>query len=304
MGNGDLFGNPATGPVITDPLLSTNRPLPGSIEDEFPREIEARAGFRLPIWDGGILTGLPPTLLWESPFAVLRDPRMRAVISNQENFRSGNSVETSIGGTIGLYRYQPAGHDLKFQADIFGVVHTRLSPEDVTVADYRFGFPLTFQWNWWHGKIAYEHTSGHIGDRLIRATGQQVFSHNKDEIVLGLGRWFDDSFRVYGHVAYAFLDLNPDRVPGPFRADIGFDWYARKATGFAGTPFLSANIEWREDQDFQSNFVVQTGWLWRNPYQRLGTFRLFVEYHNGLSPYGQFYRTQENYLGGGIAFDY
>jgi len=289
--------------ILNDTALGP-RPLPGSLEDELPRELDARAKFRTLIWDGAILTALPPTLLWESPLASLRDPRMRAIMTNQPNFRTSNSLETSIGGTIGLYRYESSGSSMKFQIDIFGVVHTRLTPEDVTVADYRFGIPFTFQWSDWHGKIAYEHTSGHIGDRLIRATGAQVFSHNKDEVVLGLGRWYNDRFRLYGQMAYAFLDLNPDRVAGPFRADVGFDWYARTATGFNGTPFLAANVEVREDQDYQPNSTIQAGWLWRNPNQRFGSFRIFAEYRRGGSVYGQFYRTQENYAGAGLAFDF
>jgi hypothetical protein len=295
---------PSSTIAVEDPFLGP-RPLPGSLQDEFTREYEARSTLRTLTWDDGILTALPSTLLWEPGLAVHRDPRMKTLGSNQANFRSGTSLETSIGGTVGLFRFEPAGSSWKFQTDIFGVVHTRLSPEDVTVADYRFGLPFTFQWNWWHGKFGYEHTSSHIGDRLIRATGAQVFTHAKDEVVAGLGRWlFDDTLRIYGNIAYAFFDLNPDRVKGPFRGDVGFEWYSRKATGFAGTPFLAGNVEFRQDQSYEPNYTIQAGWMWRNPYQRFGSFRLFAEYYRGGSPYGQFYRTKENFAAFGIAFDY
>lgn len=306
-GNGTVLGyDPQPGltrrGASEPPLLGGY--LPGSGQDDFHKELGAREGFRRYTWDDAYIVALPSTLLWEPGLAVNRDPRMKAIYSNQENFRGSQSIETSIGGTVGLVRYIAAGNELKYQVDIFGVVHTRLSPEDVTVADYRFGLPLTFQWNWWHGKVGYEHTSSHIGDRLIRATGREVFSHAKDEIVLGLGRWIDDNYRVYGQIGYAFFDLNPDRRKGPFRADLGFEWYMRQPTGFWGTPFVAGNIEWRQDQSYAANYTAQAGWMWRNPYQRFGNFRIFGQYYSGGSPYGQFYNQKEQFGAVGIAFDY
>ena len=301
--NGSIVGmNPQASPYGATPL-STNF-LPGSAEDEYQKELAAREGFRRYTWEDAYVSTLPPTLLWEPPLAVNRDPRMKAIYSNQPNFRGSNSLETSIGGTVGLIRYTTAGHDLKYQIDIFGVVNTRLSPEDVIVADYRFGLPFTFQWNWWSGKIGYEHTSSHLGDRLIRATGQQINSQAKDEVVAGLSRIIYDNWRVYGQMAYAFFDLNVDRRPGPFRADVGFEWYMRQPTGFWGTPFVAGNVEWRQDQDYVPNYNAQVGWMWRNPYQRFGNCRLYAQYYSGASPYYQFYNQRENFAAFGLAFDY
>ena len=88
------------------------------------------------------------------------------------------------------------------------------------------------------------------------------------------------------------------------RADVGFEWFRRCATGFAGTPFVAANVEVRGDQSYSPNFRAQAGWLWRNPTQRLGMARVFVEYFNGHTPYGQFYLEKESNFAVGFGFDY
>jgi hypothetical protein len=209
--------------------------------------------------------------------------------------------------TIGLLRLEPEGADFAAQLDIFGTVLTRLSPDDLIAADYRFGFPVTFRWGWWQGKVAYEHTSAHLGDEFIRQFGGGIPSFAKDEVVIGLGRFLYDNLRVYGHAAYAFTFQVPgvaDTSRNKTRFDIGFEWFLRCPTGWAGTPFAAANVEWRGDQNNDPNYTAQVGWLWRNPTMRLGTLRVFAEYYNGRSPYGQFLQTRETFSSVGFGFDY
>ena len=270
-------------------------------------ELIAREEFRTFTWRDTGITAFPSNLLWDPGLAVQKDPRMKATYSNQENFRGSNSLDTSIGGTQGLYRFDFYGRDLQVQTDIFGVVHTRLSPEDVTYADYRFGLPVTLKWGWWQAKLAYEHTSSHLGDRLLRAIPQPVPSYARDEIVLGFGRLLYDQLRLYGNLAYAFQLIVPG-VEGTTRNrtrfDVGFEWYDHRPTGFWGTPYVAGNVEWQGSQGHQPNYTVQAGWMWRNPSVRLSQFRLFVEHYSGQSPYGINSAAREKYTAGGIAFDY
>ena len=289
------------GPVISD------RPLPGSVEDEYQQELQARRDFTRYTWRGARITFLPNSLLWEPPLAVKKDPRMQFLATSLKNYRSDYTVDTWIGGTQGLWRFEPEGADFAAQLDIFGLVQTRLSPDDLMAADYRFGLPVSWRWGWWQGKIGYEHTSAHLGDELILRTGQQTRSFAKDEVVLGLGRIIEDNLRVYGHIGYAFSFQVPGVEPttsNRMRYDVGAEWYLRCPTGWAGSPFAATNIEWRGDQGYQPNWTVQAGWLWRNPLRREGMVRVFGEYYTGRSPYGQFLQTSEQYYSFGFGFDY
>jgi len=300
---------PGPAPLLEVPGKPFGRPapLPGSTEDQYVQELIAREEFRTFTWRDTGITAFPSNLLWDPGLAVQKDPRMKATYSNQPNFRGSNSLDTSIGGTQGLYRFDFYGRDLQMQTDIFGVVHTRLSPEDVTYADYRFGLPVTLKWGWWQAKLAYEHTSSHLGDRLLRAIPQPVPSYARDEIVLGFGRHLYDQLRVYGNVAYAFQLIVPG-VEGTTRNrtrfDVGFEWYDHRPTGFWGTPYVAGNVEWQGSQGYQPNYTVQAGWMWRNPTLRLSQFRVFVEHYRGQSPYGINSAAREQYTAGGIAFDY
>ena len=282
-------------------------PLPGSLADELDRERQAREEFTTGTPEGNRFRFLPNTLLWEPPLAVKRDPRMQFTFSSLPDYKSSFTLDTSIGGTVGLFRYDFIGSDTAVQLDIFGLVITRLATDDLLADDYRFGLPVTWQRGPWSAKIGYEHTSSHIGDKHLQALGLVARSTAKDELVFGLSRILYDRLRLYGHLGYAFGFQVPDVEPTVghrARADIGFEWYDRAPTGFRGTPFVAGNLEWRGDQDANANITLQAGWLWKNPFQRFGTARVFAEYYRGRSPYGQFIQDRESFYSVGFGFDF
>ncbi len=304
--------NPIPTPIDTltnlpSPPAMALPPLPGSLADEYAKELQAREEFTTYTPEGNRFRFLPNTLLWEPPLAVKKDPRLQIIVDSLKNYRSNFTVDTSIGGTVGLFRWDLEGRDAQVQLDIFGLVISRLTPDDLMADDYRFGFPLTFRRGWWSGKIAYEHTSAHLGDETQQALGLTTRSFAKDELVLGLSRILYNDLRIYGHAAYAFGFQVPDvetTTGHRSRADIGFEYYKRCATGFAGTPFVAGNFEWRGDQQGETNITLQVGWLWKNPYQRFGNARVFAEYYRGRSPYGQFIQNRETFGSVGFGFDY
>jgi hypothetical protein len=289
-------------------------PLPDSTEDQLLQEYRARQGFRTTTWQGTVITAFPNSLLWTPPLASKREPRFQLLRSSLDNYASNWTLDTSIGNTVGLYRFQPIGRDLAFQFDLFALVQTRLSPEDLLASDYRFGFPLSWRWGVWHGKFAYEHTSAHLGDERIRhfqdltipASATAIPSFAKDEAVVGVGRWFADQLRVYGQVSYAWLQAVPYAylAKSKYRFDAGFEWYAPNPTGWSGQPFLAFNWDTRGDQGYGANYNFQAGWMWRNPFQRLANVRIFGEYYTGYSPFNIMYLTKEKFYSVGISCDY
>jgi hypothetical protein len=282
-------------------------PVPGSLEDQLQREYAARASFRHCAWTGTTITGLPNSLLWEPPFAIKREPRMLVLPTSLDNFREKWTLDTSIGTTVGFWRFEPAGRDAAYQLDLFGVVHSRLTPEELVAADYRFGVPLSARRGPWQFKLAYEHTSSHLGDEFIDLQRpNRIPGFARDEVVFGVGRRLAERLRLYGQVAYAFFIDYPFASTDDFRwrFDAGFEWYCPEPTGWKGTPFVAFNLDSRGDAAFQPGVAAQAGWLWRNPYQRLANIRLFAEYTNSRSPYGQFYLDREDFYAVGLSCDY
>jgi hypothetical protein len=250
-------------------------------------------------------TAFPRTLLWEPPLASLREPRFLAMPTTLSNGSTSSTAETSIGNTVGLLRVAPAAWRTALQLDVFAVAHSRFADYDALVAtDYRAGFPISFARGPWHGKIGYEHTSTHLGDEIQQLTGQVPIDFIKDELVIGLGRYlFDRRWRVYGQAAWAFNQSIPGD-PSPYRFAVGSEWVLRHATGWRGSPFAAANVDFDGAVDYDAALSLQAGWLWRDPDRRLAQCRIFGQYFTGPSPYGQFFRTREDWFGLGLAIDY
>ncbi len=280
------------------------RPIPGSLPDVLQQEYLARERFRTVSWRDTIWTFFPSSLLWEPPMAKRNEPRFLVSVTDLENYRSDWTLDTSIGTTLGLFRAQPIGWDAEVQIDAFAVVHSRLSPDDLLASDYRYGFPLTARRGPWHGKLSLEHTSGHLGDEAIFATGiSQKVRYTKNEIVLAAGRWIENCLRLYGQVGFAYNQDLP-RAYERTRYDVGFESYLREPTGWSGTPYAAANLAFQPEQEYATNVNVQLGWLWRNPLARLSQYRVFAEYSNGRSALGATYTQRENFYAFGMATDY
>lgn len=284
--------------------LVDQMPLPGSLEYELAQEYAAREQHRTYIWNGTVVQGFPTTLLWEPVFASKREPRMMAQSIELDNHRNTRTLDTSIGGVLGLWRIKPPGHDLAYQLDLFAGVNSRFSPSELIASDYRFGIPLTFRWADWHGKLAYEHTQSHLGDEFSRARGVMPINFDKDEVVFALAHdLFCRSLRIYGQVSYAFQQNVPGD-PEPWRFDVGFQYVYPGTVGGIGSPFVAAHADFQGLQGYNPNINAQAGWLWRNPCQRLANVRIFAEYYRGRSPYGQFLFNREEFYGVGAALDF
>jgi hypothetical protein len=289
-------------PPVIVPDAEGLPPLPGSLEENFNRELGARRLFRVCTWNDYRITGFPQTLLWQPPIAEKRAPRFQALGTTLDNYANSRTLDSSIGNTLGLLRVDTPGRDLSFQLDAFAVVHTRHTPANILVQDYRYGIPLTWRRGLWSGKLSYEHTSSHVGDDALFAGAVTPIRYSKDEAVLGVARDFD-SLRVYGQVSYAFKQNLIDR-PKKYRFDAGFQWVCPFATGFSGAPYIAANVTSRGELKYNPDGLAQVGWMWRNPYQRLANLRVFVEYYQGHSPFGQLIYQREKWTGVGIAADF
>lgn len=247
----------------------------------------------------------PTSLLWEPKLADKRDPRLSLVFSDTNSFFSNSTADPSIGLTAGVLRFQPARFpNVAFQMDLFAVAHLRFSRLDESIAqDYRAGVPFTFRIGNVVGKVGYEHTSTQLGDELHDAGLRERRTFERDEIVSALGYLWENQLRVYGQTAYAFYRSIPGN-PGRWRYDTGFDWYKREATGLRGQPFAAINAAFDPAVNYEVTMNYQVGWMWRMPDRRLSQFRVYAEFFDGHSMFGQLFDQRERYAGFGISLDY
>lgn len=248
-----------------------------------------------------VYTVLPRSLLWEPPMANQREPRMYGKL---DNANEESTIDTAIGGEFGVARFGPADrlHE-GIQLDVFAAVFTRFNEQRLLkTADYRVGIPLTYAKGPWEAKVAYEHTSTHLGDEYIEATGRRQVPHVRDEIVFGLARRFWNQVRFYGQYGYSFSTSNAIQGMRD-RYDVGVEWSKQRNTGWKGQPFAAADFDIRSDQDYQVNTTLQIGWQWLDCVTRHSA-RLAMEVYTGRNPYGQFYQEYDDWIGVGAYYDW
>jgi hypothetical protein len=244
---------------------------------------------------------LPIELLFEPPLANQRAPRMAAKFTNLNN---ESTIETAIGGQFGIYRLAPIDRIHEgIQIDGMAAVFTRFNERRLLVtSDFRAGVPLTYAKGPWQARLAYEHTSTHLGDEFIAVSDRAQVPHVRDEIVLGLARRFFDQLRLYGEVGLSFItsDVIGDNID---RYDWGIEWSRQCTTNWKGRPFAAFDMDLRSDQDYTPNLTVQLGWQWKEmAHRRSG--RIALEFYDGKSPYGQFFLDDEDWIGLGFYFDW
>lgn len=285
---------PRTTP-LPDSAVGAGTPLPESdpILNPRPRRFEL----------------LPASLLWEPLLAVKRDPRTGFTFSDADSKFGRQTADPSIGTTFGLFRYNRDGSPVEWQFDLFSVVHSRFSSGDYLVnTDYRAGALTTARAGNWAAKFGWEHTSTHIGDEALVYGKGKFIGYERDEAVLGLNYLYANQLRVYGQVAWSFWrrigDLAGDTRPTPWRYDVGFDWYRRTSTTRLGQPFAALNVGFDGATNNDASLVAQVGWMWKLADRRLSQFRVYAEFADGRSPFGQTYLDRERYAGVGFALDY
>jgi hypothetical protein len=290
----------APGPETNRPKVPTTVLLAAGLQaegpgDALPCEPPARD------YDGSRLRFLPGSLLWEVPYANQREPRMFGKVTD---FDGTSTYETALGAQIGLVRWG-ASKDCHegIQLDIFGVAFSRFRKSDLLATDYRVGLPLTFAAGSWQAKVALEHSSGHVGDELLKLQPNfPTISYFRDEVVLGLAYRFADQLRVYGQVGWAFHVSDPLKGHAD-RYDLGFEWSRQGPTSRLGQPFVAVDLDLRSEQDYEANTTVQVGWQWRYEEHR-HSVRVALEWYDGRSPYGQFFLNREDWVGFGVYYDW
>ncbi|MGL4463729.1 MAG: DUF1207 domain-containing protein [Planctomycetia bacterium] len=244
---------------------------------------------------------LPSTLLWEVPLANQREPRTFVKFLSIDGERT---IDAAAGGQFGLVRWSPCFEpDNGVQIDLFAVGFARVDEDsDVSATDYRLGVPLTYAKGPWQLKAAYEHTSSHLTDEFSTKSGTSEIDYQRDDLIFGIARRCWDEFRVYGQAGFGVFvgdALDDERA----RFNAGVEWNRLCPSGRSGYPFAALDVDLRAEQDYEANTTLQVGWQWR-PNMNGRTARLALELYTGRSPYGQFFRNDEEWVGGVAAFDW
>ncbi len=242
-------------------------------------------------------------VLWSDVFRGRADPAERPPFDLQ----GGNGLDTdlqaeaALGGNVRIWQpiqWADGGLTLGVQAGVFGRFRLEVSGNDLVASDWIVDLTADIARGPWSGRLRLQHWSAHVGDELIEAGVARV--DFTTETLEALAAYGSDEFRVYGGGSLVIrssleneAQLGPDfsddmlvqfGVDGLWRpwdrdevtVDGGVDWHTSDRTGWEGQ--LSVRI----------GLTVRDG---------TRSARLSGIYHQGPSPMGQFFLTNERSWG-------
>jgi hypothetical protein len=207
-----------------------------------------------------------------------------------------------IGDAFGLARWAGSrpgdGVQLSIAAAVFAQFDLEAASFDLINADYVVALPLTLRRGSFSSRLRVYHQSSHLGDEfLIRDQPERInLSFESVELILS---------QAIGPLrAYVGGELLFNRHPDDLDARVvhaGIEARARvgRALGLVGT----LDVKSTEQQDWKPAWSTRAGLetrFGRDPSHPARRLSLLVEFYDGPSPYGQFYREQLRYWGAGL----
>lgn len=252
-------------------------------------------------------SGFVPLPVGELFCPFLADPKANRSFASVVNGMAEDFPSTiaavGIGDGIGFFRWRAL--QLGVSANVFSQFDLAAPSFDLINADYIVGIPLTFRQNRFSGRLRVYHQSSHLGDEFLlrNQVERENLSFESIEAVLSqeIG-----PLRIYGGGEYLF-SRNPE--------DLGSHVAQGGAELRPGSPFLrvgklgsarlvgAADIKSVEEQDWKAAVSLRVGVEGNRPEEpqtSISGWQILLEYYDGPTPYGQFFRRQFSYWGIGI----
>ena len=224
-------------------------------------------------------------------------------IGAQFNDKLGGRWATPVtfGDQLPIYRWTNIrGGDLQLEleAGVFGLFNMLKKSYPLVNADYYVGIPVTYAKGKWAFRLRGYHISSHIGDEWL-LEHKNLKRKNKSFEALDFSTAYNitPKLRVYGTIGsvvmsdkemslkHAYIQYGAE-VRGP-RTDY---------TQLFGQPFFAMHFQNYQDVNFALDTTYALGYEW-GKIQGVGRkVRLFLEYHTGFSPDGQYSRLRTKFL--------
>ena len=240
---------------------------------------------------------------------LVADPAAPRTFVSQLRLHTDNDRVTiaslGTGVNFGFYRWPGQRADEGWQVSIFGAVSSQFNldrpADDLVNSDYRIGIPLTYKRGAFSARASVWHQSSHLGDELIfsgNAPQRVDISFESLDYVLA---WERGGWRPYAGGFYLLSGL-----PGVHRngGHAGID-YAGQAPLLGGARLVGGlDLKWFEETDWRVGGSVKLGLEIGRPYPERRGMTVLLEYYEGFSPFGQFYRNDITAYGLALQFDF
>jgi len=236
---------------------------------------------------------------------LVADPRQPRFSMSYQYYRAPgqrfDAAAVALGEYFGLAEGLSRGRgssQVGIEAAVFALFNLDAASKDLVNADYRIAVPLSYRRGPWSYQFSLLHQSSHLGDEFILGNPgvDRVNLSYEAARLLVSHEW--ERWRVYGggdYLLHSDPDLERNTLQGGVEYRLPHAW--RKFDFVAGLDVKSS-----EELDWKASYSVLAGLEFR----RVGVrrLRLMLEYFDGHSPNGQFYRERLSYTGLGLYFGF
>ena len=216
-------------------------------------------------------------------------------------------VDVRLGGRYGLLRLHrngeaERGFQIDFEAGFAGQFDSDNSTDNIGWDGF-YGIDIAWAPR---KKLALRfglfHDSSHIGDELIESTGQTRIDYTREEYFVGVSAKLTPLWRTYVETGYGY-DLRNSLLQDRWRAQSGLEFETpARIWGDRFGWFAAADFVAFEEDDWDVGVTVQGGVVHRQP-DSDRTFRAGVEWYDGRSRIGEFFRDEERFVSAGLWFE-
>jgi hypothetical protein len=253
-------------------------------------------------------TGLMPGgLIFRPLIADPRWPHFSAALQRylgDPDFRHVAAV--SFGETFALYRGRlwRGWWEAGVQAGVFAIFDLDARSSDLINADYFVAGVLGYRLGGFSALGRLFHQSSHLGDEFLLRRSRVERINLSYEGLDGKVSYeaFGDVLRLYAGAGYLFR-REPETLD-PWSLQYGVEFRSPwPGPGATVRPIAGADVQYREENDFSADLSVRAGVQFTGVLASRDV-QLLLEYFNGRSPNGQFYRRKIDYLGLGVHFHF
>ena len=172
---------------------------------------------------------------------------------------------------------------------------------DLVNIDYIGGVALGYGQNNTHCELSLYHQSSHLGDEMmIPPAGRSAIRYHYEALRFLVDHTPCQGLRLYAGPSVRLRSV-PESLERHWGLQVGWEWrHAYRSIPF----YVAMDVQWRQFDHWQRDMTSQIGLLLGGKRQNPHRKRMFLEFHDGLSTMGQFYRESEHYVLAGLGVDW
>ncbi len=222
---------------------------------------------------------------------------------DENNTLAKHAFAPNFGGNLALIRGKGkrTAYEVSIQGGVFALMAIGQTPTKLINTDYYVALALTNQFDPFTLFTRVSHTSGHLGDEFMltdkgKQTNRINLSYEKLEMILSLNNSRTHGFRPYWGAGY-IITAEPSFYKS-LTYTTGLE-YRHHCIDNANRvrPLIGVHLDGSHNYDWRPSFSIKTGLQFENSLILGKNFQVLLEYYNGNSIHGQFYKLKRKYFG-------